>query len=137
MHMNMNINGLDHMINVDTLSHAPDGPIYEEARSRQSYVSHKSNTDMKGENLVKLAKDDQESMDLVNNNDSTLETTRNNKNKLLDSKETNKLILTQKSSKQDIDSEAPDKQVDSLEDDKQQMMASPPKTAGEEESTLE
>lgn len=107
--MNMNMNGSDHMINVDTLSQAPDGPIYEEARSRQSYVSHKSNTDMKGENLVKFSKD-QESMDLVNTSE-----TRNNQNKLLDSKETNKLILTQQSSKQDIDSEAPDKQVDSLE----------------------
>jgi len=129
----MNMNGMDHMINVDALSQAPDGPIYEEARSRQSYVSHKSNTDMKGENLVKIdtrRSKDQESMDLVETSQP-----RNNHNKLLDSKETNKLILTQHSSKQDIDSEAPDKQVDgSLEnEDLNKQLASPPKTAGKEE----
>lgn len=51
----MHYHGIDHMINVDSLSHAPDGPILEEARSRQSYISHKSNTDMKGEHLVKMS----------------------------------------------------------------------------------
>lgn len=43
-------------IHVDMTSDAlPGGPITEEARSRASVISRRSNTDMKGENLVKFS----------------------------------------------------------------------------------
>ena len=108
------------MINVDTLSHAPDGPIFEEARSRQSYVSHRSNTDMKGENLVKFSPKNKDQ-------ESALKSPTNDHNKLLESKETNKLLMNSN------ESSAPDKQLGSIGENQSWVNTPPPRTAGNDE----